>query len=169
VTLELFIRYGSLWTLILGVVSLGFAVRSYRRQVNAQIFFEIAGRYHGLLQSFPVHEWTGPNPKKVPESSAELSSGVLRYLAIVHFAFVLHDLHYLSKDLWRILQAEHHGTLTTPLFVREWSALRIEFSLFPNFLTYVDSIQRGRTGISPDLGTARGVARGGSSDSEFPG
>src|SRR5260370_3224710 len=168
-TLELFIRYGSLWTLILGVVSLGFAVRSYRRQVNAQIFFEIAGRYHGLLQSFPVHEWTGPNPKKVPESSAELSSGVLRYLAIVHFAFVLHDLHYLSKDLWRILQAEHHRTLTTPLFVREWSALRIEFSLFPNFLTYVDSIQRGRTRISPDLGTARGVARGGSSDSEFPG
>jgi hypothetical protein len=169
VTLELFIRYGSLWTLILGVVSLGFAVRSYRRQVNAQIFFEIAGRYHGLLQSFPVHEWTGPNPKHVPESSAEVSSGVLRYLAIVHFAFVLHDLHYLSKDLWRILQAEHHRTLTTPLFVREWTALRIEFNLFPNFLIYVDSIQPGRTGISPDLVTARAVTRGGSSDSEFPG
>jgi hypothetical protein len=169
-TLELFIRYGSLWTLILGVVSLGVAVRSYRRQVNAQIFFEIAGRYHGLLQSFPVHEWAGLNPKKeVPESSAELSSGVLRYLAIVHFAFVLHDLHYLSKDLWKILQAEHHRTLTTPLFVREWGTLCIEFNLFPKFLSYVDSIQRGRTGISPDLVTARGVARGNSSDSECPG
>jgi hypothetical protein len=169
-TLELFIRYGSLWTLILGVVSLGVAVRSYRRQVNAQIFFEIAGRYHGLLQSFPVHEWAGINPKKeVPEASAELSSGVLRYLAIVHFAFVLHDLHYLSKDLWKILQAEHHRTLTTPLFVREWGTLCIEFNLFPKFLSYVDSIQRGLTGTSPDLVTARGVARGNSSDSESRG
>jgi hypothetical protein len=59
-TIELFVRYGSLWTLILGVLSLGFAIRSYRRQVNAQIFFEIAGRYHDLLQSFPLHEWDQP-------------------------------------------------------------------------------------------------------------
>ena len=169
-TLELFIRYGSLWTLILGVISLGFAVRSYRRQVNTQIFFEIAGRYHGILQSFPVYEWAGLNPKKeVPESSAELTSGVMRYFAIVHFAFILHDLHYLSKDLWKILQAEHHRTLATPLFVREWSTLRCEFDLFPKFLSYVDSIQRGRTGIGRAVMTARGVARAGSSDSEFPG
>jgi len=49
-TLESFIRYGSLWTLILGVLSLAFAVRNYRRQVNAQIFFEIAGRYHEILR-----------------------------------------------------------------------------------------------------------------------
>jgi hypothetical protein len=37
-TLESFIRYGSLWTLILGALSLAFVVRNYRRQVNAQIF-----------------------------------------------------------------------------------------------------------------------------------
>jgi hypothetical protein len=100
-TIELFVRYGSLWTLILGMLGLGFAIRSYRRQVNAQIFFEIAGRYHDLLQSFPLHEWTNllDRKDKVPQSSAELTSGVLRYLEIVHFAFILHDLHYLSKDL----------------------------------------------------------------------
>jgi hypothetical protein len=145
-TLDSFIRYGSLWTLLLGVLSLGFAIRSYRRQVNAQIFFEIAGRYHDLLQSFPVHEWTNLLNRKddVPQSSAELTSGVLRYLEIVHYAFILHDLHYLSKDLWKILQAEHRRTLMTPLFVREWSTLRIEFNFFPNFLNYVDSIQHRR-------------------------
>jgi hypothetical protein len=158
-TLELFIRYGSLWTLILGMVSLGFAVRSYRRQVNAQIFFEIAGRYHGMLQSFPVHKWTRLNPQdEVPESSAELTSGVFTYLAIVHYAFILHDLRYLSKDLWTILQAEHHRTLRTPLFVREWDALRIEFILFPSFLRYVDSIQREPARHIAYPATARRIA-----------
>jgi hypothetical protein len=149
-TLDSFIRYGSLWTLVLGVLSLGFAIRSYRRQVNAQIFFEIAGRYHDLLQSFPLHEWTNLLNRRdeVPESSAESISGVLRYLEIVHFAFILHDLRYLSKDLWKILQAEHHRTLMSPLFVREWATLRIEFELFPSFLEYVESIQHGATGFN---------------------
>jgi hypothetical protein len=170
-TIELFVRYGSLWTLVLGVLSLGFAIRSYRRQVNAQIFFEIAGRYHGLLQSFPVHQWTGRDSKgQVPEPSAELTAGVLRYLAIVHFAFILHDLRYLTNDLWKILQAEHHRTLVTPLFVREWGILRIEFNLFPKFLSYVDSIQRKPSGLNGGLGTVPGtIYRGGSSDSEFLG
>jgi hypothetical protein len=148
VTLDSFIRYGSLWTLILGMLSLGFAVRSYRRQTNAQIFFEIASRYHGMLQSFPVHEWTRLNPKdELPESTTELKAGVLRYVAIVHFAFTLHDLRYLSKDLWKILQAEHHRTLATPLFVREWRTLRIEFTVFPAFISYVDTVQRGSAGL----------------------
>lgn len=149
-TLDSFIRYGSLWTLVLGVMSLGFAIRSYRRQVNTQIFFEIAGRYHDLLQSFPLHQWTNLLNRRdeAPELSAESISGVIRYLEIVHFAFILHDLRYLSKDLWKILQAEHHRTLMSPLFVREWPVLRIEFNLFPTFLKYVDAIQHGATALS---------------------
>src|SRR5690242_8533767 len=116
-TFESFIRYGSLWTLILGMISLAFAVRNYRRQVNAQIFFEIANRYHDMLRSFPVKEWISRiNPKdEVPASTPELTSGVLRYFAIVHFAFILHELRYLSKDLWKLLQAEHYRTLGSPL------------------------------------------------------
>jgi hypothetical protein len=150
VTLDSFIRYGSLWTIILGVLSLVFAVRSYRRQTNAQIFFEIASRFDGMLQSFPVHEWTSLNPKnELPESTTELKAGVLRYVAIVHFAFTLHDLHYLSKDLWKILQAEHHRTLATPLFVREWRTLRIEFTLCHSTLRPCSSCRR--------LGSRRGT------------
>jgi hypothetical protein len=159
-TLESFIRYGSLWTLILGVVSLAFAVRNYRRQVNAQIFFEIASRYHDMLRSFPFQEWiTRLNPKdELPMSTPEVTSGVLRYLATVHFGFVLHELRYLSKDLWKLLQAEHYRTLGTPLFVREWNILRVEFSFFPTFLAYVDSIQRGPARLNPDSAILRGIA-----------
>ena len=186
-TLDSFIRYGSLWTLILGVLSLAFAVRNYRRQVNAQIFFEIAGRYQDLLQSFPVQQWvTRLNPKEeLPMSTPEVTSGVLRYMATVHFAFILHDLRYLSKDLWKLLQAEHYRTLTAPLFMREWNTLRVEFSFFPAFLAYVDSVQRGPTRLNPDAAILRHMAAIGgwrsfrrkpsrantsssSADSEFP-
>jgi hypothetical protein len=155
-TLDAFIRYGSLWTLMLGTLSLLFAIRNYRRQVNAQIFFEIASRYHEMLQSFPVYEWTTRlNPEHLlPESSPELKAGVLRYLATVHFAFTLHELRYLSRDLWKILQSEHHRTLAASMFMREWYAVRHEFILFPSFLRYVESIQDRSTVVSPDPVTA---------------
>jgi hypothetical protein len=158
-TVDAFIRYGSLWTLMLGAVSLLFAIRNYRRQVNAQIFFEIAKRYHEMLQSFPVHDWvTRLSPEeKLPQASAELRAGVLRYLATVHFAFILHELRYLSRDLWKMLQSEHHRTLAAPLFVREWSSLRSEFILFPTFLSYVESIQRGSGVVGPDSLIASGI------------
>jgi hypothetical protein len=156
-TIDSFIRYGSLWTLILGVVSLLFAVRNYRRQVNAQIFFEIANRYHNMLQTFPMNEWMSRlNPSdEAPLSTPELTASVLRYFAIVHFAFILHQLRYLSKDLWKILQAEHRRTLATPLFVREWSALRTEFSFFPTFLSYVDTVQRPPAWVGPELASVK--------------
>jgi hypothetical protein len=152
-TFDTFIRYGSLWTLVLGVFSLLFAIRSYRRQVNAQIFFEIAKRYHDMLERFPIQDWTlRMHPKeKLPEPTAELQSGALRYFAMVHFAFVLHELGYLSKKLWRILQLEHRRTLTSPLFIREWCGVRREFNLFPKFVSYIDSLQTEATVIDPNL------------------
>jgi len=127
-------------------------MRNYRRQVNAQIFFEIAKRYQEMLQVFPVQDWTtrlNPN-QPLPEPNAELKAGVLRYMATVHFAFTLHELRYLSKDLWRILQSEHRRTLTSPLFVREWRDLRVEFELFPGFSTYVESLQSSSNIVAPD-------------------
>ncbi|HEX4229292.1 MAG TPA: hypothetical protein VHZ07_11530 [Bryobacteraceae bacterium] len=144
-TLDAFLRYASIWTLILGILSLAFAVRNYRRQVNAQIFFEIARRYHEMLQSLPVREWSLQlrSSRELPEVTPELTASVFRYLAIVHFAFVLHELRYLSRDLWRILQAEHHRTLTTPLFRREWVTVRFDFDLFSKFQSYVDGLQGG--------------------------
>jgi hypothetical protein len=146
-TFEYFIRYGSLWTLILGVLSLAFAIRNYRRQVNAQVFFEIAGRYDEMLQAIPINSWLARHDAegRLPESCPETTTSALRYLAIVHFAFVLHELHYLSRDLWTILKAEHQRTVGSALFVREWQQLRAEFAMFPPFVTYIDSIQMGAT------------------------
>jgi hypothetical protein len=50
--------------------------------------------------------------EKLPEPTKELQAGVLRYFAIIHVPFILHELAYLSKDPWRMLLAEHRRALT---------------------------------------------------------
>src|SRR5690349_3129242 len=115
-------------------------MRSYHRQVKAQIFFQVSERYHSLLHSFPIQFWTARlDPSaELPERDAEFTAGILRYLLIVHFAYVLRELGYLQHDLWKMLQAEHKRTLIAPMIAREWPGLRREFEFFPKFVRYID-------------------------------
>src|ERR1700761_3944214 len=142
--LDSLLHYSSLWALVISVLGLLFAVRSYKRQVRAQIFFQVSDRYHNLLNSSPmlileVRKESPPNE----ESSPEFRASILRYLFIVHFSYVLLELGYLDKDLWKILHAEHRRTLKTPGVLREWQMLKGEFDTFPNFVRYVDRMDLG--------------------------
>jgi hypothetical protein len=139
--LDSFLHYSSLWALVISLIGLAVAVRSYHRQVKAQIFFQISDRYHNLLNSSPmlILDVRKQNPQ-TEESSPEFRAGILRYLFIVHFSHVLLELGYLDKDLWKILHAEHRRMLTTPGVLREWQILKDEFDTFPNFISYVDHV-----------------------------
>jgi hypothetical protein len=77
------------------------------------------------------------------EPSPEFRASILRYLFIVHFSYVLLELGYLDRDLWKILHAEHRRTLKTPGVLREWQTLKGEFDTFPNFVRYVDCMDVG--------------------------
>lgn len=140
-TLDLFLHYSSLWALLISLLGLAFAVRSYKRQVKAQIFFQVSDRYHNLLNSFPtlILDVRMESPSK-GESSPEFRACILRYLYIVHFSYVLLELGYLDRDLWKILHAEHRRTLVTPAVLREWHTLKNEFETFPAFIRYVDCV-----------------------------
>lgn len=142
--LDSFLHYSSLWALVLSLIGLLFAVRSYKRQVRAQIFFQVSDRYHNLLSSSPtlILEVRKKSPP-TEEPSPEYRASILRYLFIVHFSYVLLELGYLDRDLWKILHAEHRWTLTTPGMLREWQMLKDEFETFPNFIRYVDHMNLG--------------------------
>jgi len=144
VTIDSFLHYSSLWALAISLIGLLFAVRSYRRQVRVQILFQISDRYHNLLNSSPmlILDVRKESPE-AQESSLEFRASVLRYLFIVHFSYVLLELGYLDRDLWRILHAEHRRTLTRPGALREWHTLKGEFDTFPNFIDYVDCMNVG--------------------------
>lgn len=142
--LDYFLHYSSLWALVISLTGLIFAVRSYRRQVKAQILFQISERYHNLLNSSPtlILDVRKESPQ-TEESSPEFRACILRYLFIVHFSYVLLELGYLDRDLWKILHAEHRRTLTRPGVLREWHELKAEFDTFPNFIHYVDCMNVG--------------------------
>lgn len=137
--LDLFLHYSSLWALAISLTGLVFAVRSYHRQVKAQIVFQISDRYHTLLNAFPMLIMdVRKEIREAEEPSPEFRASILRYLFIVHFSYVLLELGYLDRDLWKILHAEHKRTLTRPAVLREWDKLKGEFETFPNFIRYVD-------------------------------
>ena len=128
----------------MSLIGLVFAVRSYHRQVKAQILFQISDRYHNLLNASPmmILDVRKESPQ-TEEPSPEFRASILRYLFIVHFSYVLLELGYLDKDLWRILHAEHRRTLTRPGVLREWHMIKGEFDMFPNFIRYVDCMNEG--------------------------
>ena len=146
-TIQSIVNYGTLFTLILGVCSLVLGTIIYRRQMNAQIFFEIASGYRDLQQGFPQVLRARLCPSQaLPPPSEEVTVYVLRYLLNAFFAFTLHRQKYLSNDLWMILQMEHQRTFSTPLFAREWNLVKAEFEIYPRFIAYVDSLRSNDTG-----------------------
>ena len=152
-TLQAIVNYGTLITLVLGVLSLLSGTVIYRRQMNAQVFFELASGYRDLQQAFPRVLSARFQPEELlPEPSDEMTACVLRYLLVVFFAFALHRRGYLSNDLWKILQTEHQRTFVTPLFLREWKVVKMEFEIYPRFTAYVESSQaRNHRGIASSI------------------
>lgn len=141
-TIQSIVNYGTLFTLILGVLSLVMGTLIYRRQMNAQVFFEIASGYRDLQQAFPRILRARLQPgQDLPEPSEEATICVLRYLLVVFFAFALHRRKYLSNDLWTILQTEHERTFATALFAREWEIVKGEFEIYPRFTAYVEALR----------------------------
>ena len=149
-TIQSLVNYGTLITLILGVLSLVLGTVIYRRQMNAQVFFEIASGYRDLQQAFPRVLMDRLRPDQaLPEPSEQVTTCVLRYLRIVFFAFSLHRRKYLSNDLWWILHVEHERTFATPLFAREWEVVKHEFEIYPRFTAYVESLRAGAGATGP--------------------
>jgi hypothetical protein len=119
------------------------AIRVYRRQCNVQVFLEYTKRYTEIMNMFPVE---GRKARlhsfgEAPRESEELSLAVLRYLNLCSEEFHLCKKKYLSRDVWKIWEAELKQALASTLVRREWTKLRKEFESYPEFVKYVDKAQ----------------------------
>lgn len=142
-TLQLVLQFATLGTLVIGLVGLLNTLRAQRRQANAQVFLAYTGRYDNIMQSFPK-EAVGARIGSAdadPANTPELRVAVLRYLNLCSEEFHLYRRRYLDRNVWRIWEGELLRTLRTPLFRREWAALRGEFEAYPEFREYVDAAQ----------------------------
>lgn len=143
-SVELLVQIASLGALVVAIWGLIQNSRVHKRQSNAQIFLEYTARYERIMADYPAGALVArlDTGEALPESSAALSLVVLRYLNLSSEEYYLWRKGYLSTDVWTIWEAELRRMLRSPLLVREWAALRSEFESYPEFVWYVDKVQR---------------------------
>jgi hypothetical protein len=136
----------------IAALSVGFAalgilrtISNNERQTNSQIFLDCVKRYEKVLESFPAKVWLErfePSEEALLETD-QTSMAVLRYLNLCSEEFYLKKQGYFSEygigDIW---EAVLRDNLSTPLFVREWKKLKVEFKSDQEFTNYIDKIHK---------------------------
>ncbi len=137
------VSYATLFGVLLTAAGVFQAIRVYRRQMNAQLFLAYTQRYDEIMGAFPADarglrlDLTGDPPPESPE----LRLAVLRYLNLCSEEFYLYRRGYLARDIWKIWEKELERTLSSPLLLREWPAVRNEFEANAEFARYVGRVQ----------------------------
>ena len=126
-------------SILFGIYTFFSGVRSYNKQMNAQVFLQYTQRYEEIMKSFPKNGWAARinSDEALPEPSDEISLCALRYFNLCSEEYYLYQDKYLSKRVWGIWEKELVRTLRTPLFRREWIRLRDEFDAYPEFQAFV--------------------------------
>lgn len=132
------------------VGSILFAVRAYRRQMNAQLFVAFTERYEEIMSAFlpEVRTVRAGAPMVLPAQSQALTLAVLRYLNLCAEEFYLYRTGHLSRKLWGIWEDEMRRSVASEVIKREWVALKDEFQSFPEFAAYVDGAQSASNAVS---------------------
>jgi hypothetical protein len=143
-SVQLLLQFATLVSVVIGFASLLNAMRAQRRQANAQVFLAYTGRYDEIMRSFPTDAFDARigSARDAPSPTPELRVAALRYLNLCSEEFYLQQGRYLDLAVWKMWEAELVRTLRTPLFQREWEALRGEFLAYKEFMDFVDSAQR---------------------------
>jgi hypothetical protein len=144
---------GTAVSALAAAVAVLMGLQTYRRQANAQVFLEYTKRYREVMADFPrdarralLDLQAAPPPR-----TEDLSLAVLRYLNLCSEEFYLWRTGYLADDVWRIWEGELNRTLRSPLLVREWASLHVEFEAYPEFRQYVTAHQNA---VSPETSAA---------------
>ena len=142
------IHFATLISLLMGVLGLVVAVVNHREQVKTQIFLALSARYDELLLNSETALWlSSPAGTDLPERTDELVISMLRFCTLVSVAHHLFREHRIPKRMWELMLYSAERRFRSPLFMREWEHLKIEFEAFPEFVILVTSAHRISTRI----------------------
>src|SRR5580704_9940216 len=129
-------------TLLLGCLGVWIAMFTQRRQLNAQMFITISGRFQELLRLFPTDAWLANRnaSQPVPPRSQEITDCTLYCLQLVADVYHLRQGRYISNKLWYAWEREIKHILAGRIFRREWEWLEVEFSHNGDFLNYINEL-----------------------------
>jgi hypothetical protein len=139
---DFLVQLGQVGTLVLGSLGVWVALINQRRQLNAQMFIEVTGRFQELLRLFPTEAWLANRipSQPLPPASQELTDCTLYCLSLISEVYQLHRAGYITKKLWRLWEREIKHILTGQVFRREWIRLAAEFAHNPDFLQYINRL-----------------------------
>lgn len=143
------IQYATLLSLLMGGLSLVAAVVIHREQVKTQIFLALSAQYDELLKGSSSGLWLSwPPGTELPERTDDLIISMLRFCTLVSLTHLLYLEGRIPKRMWELMLRSAERRFRSPLFMREWEHLKIEFESFPEFVTLVTSVHRtsSRTG-----------------------
>jgi hypothetical protein len=141
---DVLVQLGQVGTLVLGSLGVWVAMFNQRRQLNAQMFIEVSGRFKELLRLFPTEAWlANRNPSQaLPPPSQEITDCTLYCIQLIADVYYLQRGGYISRKLWTIWEREIRHILEGPIFQREWEGLAVEFSHNHEFLEYINTVMR---------------------------
>lgn len=141
---DVLVQCSQVGTLVLGSLGVWVAMLNQRRQLNAQMFITISGRFQELLRLFPTEAWLANRStnQPIPPRSHEITDCTLYCLQLIAEVYHLRQGRYISNKLWRAWEREIKHTLTGRIFRREWESLEVEFSHNDEFLKYINELMK---------------------------
>lgn len=151
--LELAVQIATVISLLLAAAALGFGVWSFRKQMSCQVFLAYNERYEKIMEAFPRGSLESRLRlgETLPERSEELSICILRYLNLCSEEFFLYRKGFLSKKIWAVWKPEIERMLRSPLMLREWQRIRVEFKAYPDFFAFVETAHASQPIQPPHL------------------
>jgi hypothetical protein len=139
---DILVQFSQVGTLVLGSLGIWIAMINQRRQLNAQMFITISGRFQELLRLFPTEAWLANRnaSQPVPPRSQEITDCTLYCLQLIADVYHLREGGYISNKLWSAWEREIKHILEGRIFRREWEGLEIEFSHNADFLSYINEL-----------------------------
>jgi len=147
---DVFVQLCQVGTLLLGCLGIWVAMFNQRRQLNAQMFIEVSGRFQVLLRLFPTEAWlANRNPSQpLPPRSREITDCTLYCFQLIADVYHVHQGRYISKTLWNAWEREIKHILAGRIFRREWEVLAVEFSHNDKFLQYINALMAPNAAMS---------------------
>ena len=151
------LQYATLLSLVMGGLSVAVAVVIHREQAKTQIFLAMSAQYSELLKNSSAGVWFTVAPcTELPERTDDLIISMLRFCTLVSMTYLLFLERRIPKRMWELMLRSAERRFRSPLFMREWKYLRVEFEAFPEFVSLVASVHRENGSIGPLLPSQTG-------------
>jgi|SRR5580692_5909297 hypothetical protein len=139
---DVFVQLCQVGTVLLGCLGIWVAMFNQRRQLNAQMFIEVSGRFQELLRLFPTEAWLANRNlnQPLPPRTREITDCTLYCFQLISDVYHVHQGRYISKSLWNAWETEIKHILAGRIFRREWEELAVEFSHNQEFLQYINAL-----------------------------